>query len=115
MSNTQIGKNGEDLACEYLKKIGYKIIERNLHFSKNCELNILALDKSNTLIAIEVKTRKSNICGSPLEAITKKKYANIKQGLLTYINQHPEYKKLQIDAIGIILTPKISIQHIKNI
>ena len=35
INNTQKGKQGEQLACEYLKKTGYKIIEQNWHFSKN--------------------------------------------------------------------------------
>ena len=56
MSNKFIGKNGEDIACEYLEKLDYKILERNIRFSRNCELDIIALDKKNTLVVIEVKT-----------------------------------------------------------
>ena len=115
MSNKFIGKNGEDIACEYLQKLGYKIIDRNVHFSRYCELDVIALDKSGVLAAVEVKTRKTDICGNPLEAITQKKYKNIKLGLYNYLKEHPEYKKFRIDAISIILTPALSINHIKNI
>jgi len=115
MSNINIGRQGEDLACKYLEKIGYKILERNIHFSRYCELDIIALDKKNSLIAIEVKTRKTDICGEPLEAITTKKYKNIKLGLYSYLQKHPEYKNFRIDAISIVLTPKLQINHYKNI
>lgn len=115
MSNIKKGKQGEEIACKYLQELGYTIIERNIHFSRYCELDILALDKKKTLIAIEVKTRSNNYCGTPFEAITKQKYNNIKTGLYTYLNNHPEYKSFQIDAISIILFPKISIEHLKNI
>ena len=115
MSNKKTGEIGENIAVDYIQKLGYKIIERNIHFSKTCELDIIALDKSNTLVAIEVKTRKTEICGTPLEAITQAKYKNIKTGLITYLQNHPEYKKYRIDAISIILMPKIQIQHLKNI
>lgn len=115
MSNKITGKRGEEIACGYLKKMGYTIIERNINFSRACELDIIAKDKSNTLVAIEVKTRTSEFCGSPLEAITKTKYQNIKKGLFSYLKEHSEYKKFRIDAISIILTPEIKIQHIKNI
>ncbi len=115
MSNKKTGEIGENIAAEYIQKIGYKLVERNIHFSRSCEIDIIAIDKSNTLVAIEVKTRKSEICGTPFEAITTTKYKNIKTGLISYLQNHPEYKKYRIDAISIILTPQIQIQHLKNI
>lgn len=114
MSNISIGKKGEELAQEFLKKQGYKILETNKHFSKFCEIDIIAEDK-NTLVFCEVKTRKTDICGSPLEAITKSKYQNIKKGVFFYLHENPKYKKFRIDAISIILEPKLEIKHLKNI
>ena len=80
MNNITTGKKGEELAQEYLAKKGYKILETNKRFSRFCEIDIIAQDK-DTLVFCEVKTRKTNICGSPLEAITKSKYQNIKKHL----------------------------------
>ena len=114
MNNIDIGKKGEKLACEYLIKKGYKILETNKHFSKFCEIDIIAEDK-NTLVFCEVKTRKTDICGSPFEAITKSKYQNIKKGVFFYLQENPKYKKFRIDAVSIILEPKLEIKHLKNI
>ena len=114
MTNIQLGNNGEEIAQKYLIKQGYKILETNRRFSRFCEIDIIAIDK-NTLVFVEVKTRKTTICGHPLEAITKTKYTNIKQGLFIYLQEHPEYKKFRIDAISIILKPEIDIRHLKNI
>ena len=83
MNNVQLGKNGEDIASEFLVKNGYTILERNARFSRLCEIDIIALDK-NTLVFCEVKTRKTLICGSPFEAITKTKYNNIRKGVEEY-------------------------------
>ena len=83
MSNLSLGKNGEDIAKKYLEKSGYKILETNKRFSKLCEIDIIALDK-NTLVFVEVKTRKTDICGHPFEAITKNKYNHIKGYTYTY-------------------------------
>ena len=88
-------------------------MERNKHFSKFCEIDVIAKYK-NKLVFIEVKTRKTNAYGAPLEAITKLKYKNIKTGTLSYLKEH-NTKQFQIDAIGITLEPEIKINHLKNI
>lgn len=113
--NKETGQKGEELAQEYLRKLGYEIIETNKRFSKLCEIDIIAKDK-NTLVFIEVKTRSSDFCGSPFEAITKTKISNIKTGLYSYLNESKiKYKNFRIDAISIVLTPEIKIKHLKNL
>lgn len=113
MNNREFGNKGEDLACEYLIKNGYEILERNKHFSKLCEIDIIAKFK-NKIVFVEVKTRKTDAFGTPMEAITKSKYNNIKTGVLSYV-QDNRIKNYQIDAIGITLQPTLKIQHLKNI
>ena len=112
--NIQLGKNGEDIACSFLEKNGYKILERNKRFSKLCEIDIIALDK-NTFVFCEVKTRKTNLCGNPFEAITRAKYNNIKKGIFLYLNENTKYKNFRIDAISIVVQPNLTIKHLKNI
>ncbi len=113
MNNREFGNKGEDLACEYLKKNGYEILERNKHFSKLCEIDIIAKFK-NKIVFVEVKTRKTNNFGTPLEAITPTKYQNIKTGVLSYLKEH-KIKNYQIDVIAITLYPELKIEHLKNI
>ncbi len=113
MNNREFGAKGEDLACEYLKKNGYEILERNKHFSKLCEVDIIAKYK-NKIIFIEVKTRKTNAYGTPLEAITKNKYKNIKTGVLSYLAEN-KISDYQIDVIGITIHPTLRIEHLKNV
>ena len=114
MNKIKTGKNGENLALEYLIKQGYKIIETNKRFSRYCEIDIIAKDK-DTFVFCEVKTRSTMICGNPLEAITKSKYQNIKKGIFFYMQENPDCKKYRIDAISIVLKPKLDITHLRNI
>jgi len=113
MNKRDFGNAGEDLACEYLIKNGYEIIERNKHFSKLCEIDIIAKFKQK-IVFIEVKTRKNNDYGTPMEAITKRKYENIKKGVLSYLAEH-KIRDFQIDAIGITIEPELKLTHLKNI
>lgn len=113
MNNRKFGDAGEDLACRYLEKQGYQILERNKHYSKFCELDIIAKYK-NTTVFVEVKTRKTANFGTPFEAITKSKYENIKHGVQFYLEEN-KVKDYRIDVIGITLKPEIKIEHLKNV
>ncbi len=112
--NTKItGNAGEDLACRYLQKQGYTILERNKHYSRFCEIDIIAKYK-NTTVFVEVKTRKSAAFGTPSEAVTKTKYENLKKGVHFYLSEN-KIKDYRIDLISITLKPEIKIEHLKNI
>ena len=68
MSTTAVGNQGEELACRYLQKQGYKILKRNYRI-RGGEIDIVAKDK-DYLVFVEVKTRYSHEYGLPVESIT---------------------------------------------
>ena len=114
-ANKITGNIGENLAAEYLEKKGYKICERNWHYSRFGEIDIIALEKE-TLVFVEVKTRKTTSFGHPFEAIDEKKVnqiKNIAQGFILQTNL--KYKSCRIDGISVLLTNPPTIEHIKNI
>lgn len=113
--NITVGKAGEKIAQEYLHKLGYKIIETNWHYSRNSEIDIIALD-NDTLVFAEVKTRTTSAFGHPFEAIDYRKMKKIYSAALAYMQTAKvHYKRHRIDAISVlgIQTPKI--EHLKNI
>ncbi len=55
ISKSEVGRKGEDIACEYLRKNGYKIIERNYREVFG-EIDIVARARDKTLVFVEVKT-----------------------------------------------------------
>ena len=95
-----------------LQKNGYEIIDRNVHFSRFCEIDIIAKQK-DTLVFVEVKTRKTDNFGVPFESITKTKFENLKKGVQFYLSEN-KVKDYRIDVIGITLKPEIKIEHLKN-
>ena len=113
MNSKVVGNAGEDLACRYLEKQGYKILERNKHYSRFCEIDIIAQYK-NTTVFVEVKTRKTDAFGTPSEAITKTKYENLRKGVQFYLTEN-KVKNYRIDLISITLKPDMKIEHLRNI
>lgn len=115
-----IGKRGEDLAVLYLRKKGYKVLERNFRKGYG-EIDIIAIDpstgsgKSGVLIFIEVKTRTSDQFGTPFDAITSWKLKPLIQTALYYSMLHPELPhEMRIDAIGIILRTDLTLDTIEQ-
>ncbi len=117
MSTITIGNKGEDLACKYLQKQGYKILERNYRI-RGGEIDVVAKDK-DTLVFVEVKTRYSHEYGLPLESMTPWKIRSLLKTARFYIQKigwgDREYR---LDFVGVDFAesqdnPKIDI--IKNI
>ncbi len=108
------GKKGEDLAAEFLKKQGFKVIEKNWRFSRTGEIDIIAEDK-DTLVFVEVKTRTSMCFGHPIEAISSRKLSTIQKLAEIYINTKnmKKYENFRIDIIGILMGKEPEITHIK--
>lgn len=109
------GKQGENIACEYVKKLGMKVIDTNWHYSKNAEIDIIAEDK-DTLVFIEVKTRSSLNYGHPFEAITKEKISKINTAILGYMKENDKkYIGYRFDGIAVIGLQNPKIEYLKDI
>jgi putative endonuclease len=67
----QLGKSGEDVACEELRRRGYAILARRFR-TRSGELDIVARDGA-TLVFVEVKARSSRRFGEAAEAVTFRK------------------------------------------
>lgn len=113
--NKNVGNYGERIACEYLEKQGYNIIDRNF-FTRNAEIDIIAINKDE-YVFIEVKTRLSKKYGSPVEAVDKNKIKHITNAAKYYIyKNHLENKNIRFDVIEVYITEKVgNINHIKNV
>ena len=107
-----IAKIGEDEATSFLRKKGYKIIERNFRKGYG-EIDIIAL-KSKTLIFVEVKTRVSINFGAPFEAITPWKLKSLIKTAQFYKSFHPALpQSLRIDAVSVKLSNDNSVEKIE--
>lgn len=100
MTTTVFGKYGEDLACEFLRKQGYKIIERNFRI-RGGEIDIIALD-GNSLVYIEVKTRSQEFFGAPEESVTFFKLKFLERAAKFYKAKRKNLKLPQLERIDVV-------------
>ena len=80
----RLGTRGENLACQFLKKNGYKILYRNFKGRTGGEIDVICRDR-DTLVFVEVKTRTREDFGRPLEAVNREKRNRIARGGLAWL------------------------------
>ena len=101
MNKRQSGSIGEDMAVEFLKSRGVKILERNYQ-NRFGEIDIIGRE-DNTLLFIEVKYRKNESFGYPLEAVGFAKREKIRKMARFFLNENHYYHyNIRFDCIGII-------------
>ena len=100
--NLQLGKSGEEIAANFLREKGYKILGRN-YKTKLGEIDIIALDKG-TYCFIEVKTRNSDKFGLPQEALSVFKQRQISKSALYFLKEKNLLeKKARFDVVSVIM------------
>jgi len=114
ISSHKLGKAGEEAALRFLKKKRFKIVEKGFCFLKG-EIDIIAYDQ-NTLVFLEVKSRRSHKFGFPEDALTPAKQTQLKKVALGYCSIHEiQDVECRFDVISLAYDDKgYTISHIKN-
>ena len=90
------GKSSEDRACEFLRELGFVILERNFH-SKFGEIDIIALGSDKILHFIEVKATSG---GYEAEyRLNKAKYMKILKTINFYMMKNEPNRDFQLDLL----------------
>lgn len=109
-----LGKKGEDLAVDYLKKAGYRILHRNWKAGK-LEINIIVENK-DYIVFIEVKTRSDDYQEHPLSAINREKQRSMIFAANSFIQWNNIDKESRFDVITVIIKKDNSnqVEHIED-
>lgn len=111
LSPRELGTQGENLAAEFLKRLGFRIVARNVTLPVGrtsrgnpltIELDIVAFD-GTTLVFVEVKTRRSQAQATPASAITPHKQSYLRRGASRYRRLiGPFDAPYRFDAVAIV-------------
>jgi putative endonuclease len=98
-THNQLGKEGEEMAADYLVKKGYALLHRNWRYGQN-EIDIIAR-KDAVLHFVEVKLRTTNKFGYPEESVTKQKIRFLMRAADQFLFLNPQYKNICFDILSI--------------
>lgn len=100
----EVGDHGEDVACAHVQTLGWVVLDRNWRCRQG-EIDLVARD-GRELVFCEVKTRRSERFGSPVEAINPAKARRLRRLAWAWLAAHgagaPSFR---IDVIGVLLHP----------
>lgn len=110
-----LGKLGESLACDELRRLGYSILATR-HRTRFGEIDIVSI-RDGRVAFVEVKARRSPRYGGAVEAVTSAKRRRIAAMALDYLayagrlDQPCQFIVVAIDRIG---TPKMTLRVIED-
>ena len=111
--HNELGKQGEEMAVDFLLKSDYNILSRNYRYEK-AEVDILA-QKNGILAAIEVKTRSTNDFGNPQDFVKPKQIKNLVKAVHEYVTENELDVEVRFDVIAIIKEENAyTIEHLEN-
>ena len=111
--HNEFGKEGEQIAVDFLIKKGYQIKYRNYRFLKS-EIDILA-QKGKILAVVEVRARSNDQIISIADTITPKKINLLVAGADHYVTEAKLDVDVRFDIITILKNRKIfKIEHLED-
>ena len=81
-----LGRRGERAAEKYLRRNGYRIVARNFR-AAGAEIDLVAMD-GETLVFVEVKTRRSRDAGAPEEAVDERKQTRMRRAAEVFAQRY---------------------------
>ena len=100
-----LGRRGEDLAHRFLRRQGYTIAARNYRLSSGeAEADLIAW-KGETLVIVEVKTRRSDEFGPPERAVGEEKLAHLRRAARAYARKtETPWERVRIDLVTVVMS-----------
>jgi putative endonuclease len=100
-SRQRTGRKGEAVAYNFVRELGYAVLERNWRCRAG-EIDLIALD-GECLVFIEVKTRRTAIAGTAEEAVGPAKAQRILAAAEWYLAEHADLAEMiwRVDLIAI--------------
>jgi putative endonuclease len=111
----ELGRRGEDVACEYLQNQGLVVLSRNW-MCRDGELDIVATD-GETLVVCEVKTRSSGRFGGPEETVSHQKLERVRRlGLRWLAAYRVGWCHVRVDLVFVLWPPdgEVRLRHLRG-
>ena len=110
----QLGRRGEDLAESVFRRLGFDIVQRNYR-CKHGEIDLIAR-RGRVLVFCEVKARRTDMWGTPAEAVGLRKQSRLRRLAAVWLAEHAVGRvQVRFDVVSVIVRPDQSeVAHIPD-
>ena len=108
------GELGERIAERWLRRQGWRVMQRRF---RNGHRDIdLVVERDGVVAFVEVKARRGNRFGDPVEAVNWKKQRELGRSARVWIDRHGRAPEAyRFDVIGILVAgQRVRIRHVEN-
>ena len=99
---SRFGRAAERHAEQLLTRAGLRVIERRFRRAGG-EIDLIALDDDGVLIFVEVKARRSDCYGSPLESVARRKQRRLVRAARAFLREYERsYRSDRFDAVALL-------------
>src|SRR5271167_679773 len=109
-----LGRRGERAAEKHLRRNGYRIVARNFR-AAGAEIDLVAMD-GETLVFVEVKTRRHRAAGAPEEAVDERKQTRMRRAAEVFARRYRENEiEMRFDIAAVDASGKrLEIELLRN-
>ena len=113
-ARSQLGRRGEDAACDLYRRLGFQVVERNYRSGRG-EVDVVAR-RGDTLVFCEVKTRRSDGWGIPAEAVDHSKQARLRRLAAAWLaERRPGFVDVRFDVVSVIVRgDRLDVTHVPD-
>ena len=111
-----LGRRGEDIAHRILQRAGIVVVNRNYRMSSGAgEVDLIGWE-GDTLVFVEVKTRRTAEYGAPDRAIGQAKHSSMIRTAREYA-RHAEvpWDQVRFDVVTVVLTTPPEVTHLRDV
>jgi putative endonuclease len=111
-----LGRRGEDIAQRFLQRAGIVIVDRNYRMASGAgEVDLVGWE-ADTLVFVEVKSRKTDEFGAPDRAIGPQKQSSLIRAAREYARQaEVRWEKVRFDVVNVVFSTPPSVTHFRDV
>ena len=114
MQTDRFGLTGERVAERWLRRHGWRVLERRYRSGRR-DIDLIA-ERDGLVAFVEVKARAGTLFGDPVEAVNWKKQNDLVRSASTWIDRHGRAgEHYRFDVIGVLVSgDRVRIRHVEN-
>jgi putative endonuclease len=100
-ANARVGRQGEDRAAAHYRATGYAVLDRNWRCAEG-EIDLVCA-RGDTLVVCEVKARRGDVHGHPVEAVTPAKQRRLRRLAAAWLRgQRARWAVVRFDVVSVL-------------